>query len=107
MSPEEEKSLDLHQPMLVEQIEPNELIVQLYSRAVITERQYVVLTSLPNPIAKNELLIEFLTRSSRRNYQLVIECLYLTRQTHVAKFLKKGGGKFLMKFFLVLRCRRC
>lgn len=88
---EEEKTLNINQSTLVENIEPTELIEQLLAKAVITQRQYIVMTSLPNPIAKNELLIEFLTRASRRNYQLVIECLNLTGQTHIAEFLKKGG----------------
>lgn len=101
LSPEEDKSLDFHQPILVEKIEPDELINQLYSKAVITERQHRALTHFQNPDAKSELLIEILRRSSRRNYQLVIECLNLTGQPHVAELLKKGGGKLPLKLFLV------
>ena len=86
--------LDANQEILVDLVDCSELLVRLYAAQVINRRQRVTISSEPNDIKKNEILLDIIRRRSIDDYRQLIRCLHESNQSHVAELLEKGGGRF-------------
>src|SRR6218665_558206 len=86
--------LDTNQESLVDLVDCSELLPRLYSAQVINRRQRVTISSEPNDLKRNEVLLDILRRRSVDDYRQVVQCLHESNQSHVAEILDKGGGRF-------------
>lgn len=87
--------LNANQEILVDLMDPNDLIGQLFSAEVLNYRQQKSISSEPNVFVKTQTLLEIIRRRSLRDYKKTIEGLHATNQSHVAQILEEGGGMTL------------
>lgn len=92
LSNNETRILDVNQAILVDLIDPTELIGYLFSKKVINSRQHKILNSMGNDIHENEMLIDIFEKTSRSNFLKIIECLNISGQKHIGDILKHSGG---------------
>jgi len=98
--------LDTNQESLVDLVDCSELLVRLYSAQVINRRQRDAISSEPTDLKKNEVLLDILRRSSIDDYRQVVRCLHESNQSHVAKKLDEGGGRFSTSYACIYVCNR-
>jgi len=84
--------LETNHEMLVDRLDLNKLLTLLYSWNVINKRQRDSISSKPASLDRNETLLEMLRRRSLRDYNVTINCLHGTNQSHIAQMLDHGGA---------------
>ena len=73
------------------------LLDELYRVRCITLQQRKFLKEVKHEIKRNSELLDILTRRSFANFQQFIVCLNETGQSHVARVLEEGGGKWIIQ----------
>lgn len=92
LTDKEISTLDSNFEVLVELLEPSELLGRLLSSKVISPRQLEFISAKPTTSDKNEALLEILRRGSLAAYWVTVRCLHATNQSHIAQILENGGG---------------
>lgn len=86
--------LDENHSLLIETIDPCELVGELYSAKGINlwQREFIDHSKTISH-QRNVVLLDILRRSSFEVYNKLINCLEKTRQPIISNILKEGGGK--------------
>lgn len=92
LTEKEISTLDSNFEVLVDLLEPTELLGRLLSSKVISARQLEFISSKPTTYDKNEALLEILRRGSLASYWAAVRCLHASNQSHIAQILENGGG---------------
>lgn len=85
--------LDVHKDDLIKHLESKYgLIVQLLSRQCIGEREMNRLQDTPQRLEANRRLLDLMKRKSKADFNIFIECLEETKQSHLALLLTEDAG---------------
>lgn len=92
------KILNVNQENLINTIDPSHsgLISILFSKDVISLREYDFISEKPSKQEKNTALLDIIRRRSVKDYDSIVSCFGDSNQKHVADILKKlknGGGR--------------
>lgn len=92
LSEEENKILDTNRESLIDTIDTSGLLIQLYSKGVVNIRQRDLIQSKPTNYKSNEVLVDIVTRLSRKSFFLFITCLRESNQSYIADILENKGA---------------
>lgn len=91
----ENKILDDNQEVLVDSLDTNEFLPNLYAQQVINRRQRKFLDDQPHSHKRNEALLGIIRRSSKNSYRILSDCFRKSKQDFIANTLENGGGRLI------------
>lgn len=93
LSDKENEILDSNRESLIDTIDTSGLLFQLYAKGVVNIRQRDLIQSKPTNYKSNEVLIDLVTRLSRKSFFIFINCLRESNQSYIADILENKGGE--------------
>ena len=83
--------------LLIKAINPEPLVVHLYSNNVLTSKQKQDIESKPTRISQCDALLDVIESLPDWTYYKLLDCLHDTEQEHVVEILSKG--KLIINLF--------
>ena len=96
MTNEHRTQLKTKRHLLMEAINPEPLVVHLYSNKVLTSKQKQEIQSKPTRISQCDALLDVIESLPDWTYYKLLDCLHDTEQEHVVEIL--CTGKLIIKF---------
>ena len=100
MTNEHRDQLQAKRHLLVKAINPEPLVVHLYSNKVLTSKHKQDIQSKPTRISQCDALLDVIESLPDWTYYQLLDCLHHTEQQHVVEILCKG--KLIIKFVLMV-----
>ena len=83
--------------LLIEAIQPEPLVVHLYSNNVLTSKHKQDIQSKPTRISQCDALLDVIESLPDWTYYKLLDCLHATEQEHVVELLCKGN--LIIKYY--------
>ena len=77
--------------LLIKSINPEPLVVYLYSNKVLTSKQKQDIQSKPTRISQCDALLDVIESLPDWTYYKLLDCLHDTEQEHVLEILSEAG----------------
>ena len=91
MKKEHKELLQTKRHLLIEAINPEPLVVYLYSNKVLSFKQKQNIESTPTTISECDALLDVIDCLPDWTYYKLLDCLHDTEQKHVLEILLKGN----------------
>ena len=98
MKKQNKEQLQKKRHLLINVINPEPLVVHLYSNNVLTSQHKQDIQSKPTRICQCDALLDVIESLPDWTYYQLLDCLHNTGQEHVVQILCKG--KLIIKFVL-------
>ena len=91
MTNEHRDQLQTKRPLLIKVVNPEPLVVHLYSNKALTSKQKQDIQSKPTRISQCDALLDVIESLPDWTYYQLLDCLHDTEQEHVVEILSEAG----------------